>query len=329
MSPDQPGRERQEIPFGPRRRENVPHRHVHLRENLRNLVHEGDVDVALRVLDYFGGFGHPDRGGAKHSALRDRAIERGNAFKHLWGLSCHDLGDLVDRVLAVARIDPFGAVGQEEIATADEAGRGFEDRTADVLGYPGIDSAFEHHDRCRAPRPAFGEQRSHRVRGSPDNRQIGPVVLVDWGRHGDDVEICRRTLGNAVDKLQRGLAQHVPGNLVGPVEPGAQLRDPACGHVEPCREIGPGQRNRQRKPDIAQADDVYRCLRRRHARSDPVIVANGAPVERGSIAIPRRGSTVDLGTGGIRACRQRWSKPQKLADRQVYLAHVEDGARPN
>jgi hypothetical protein len=39
------------------RREHVPHRHADLREDLRDLVHEGDVDVALGVLDRLGRLG--------------------------------------------------------------------------------------------------------------------------------------------------------------------------------------------------------------------------------------------------------------------------------
>src|SRR5256885_6257426 len=60
--------EAEEVPFGPCRGEHVPHRHADLGEDLRHLVDEGDVDVALSVLDRLGCFGRLDRCGAEHTA---------------------------------------------------------------------------------------------------------------------------------------------------------------------------------------------------------------------------------------------------------------------
>ena len=66
--PTSPGSKRQEIPFRPRRVEHVPYADADLAEDLRDLVHEGDVDVALSVFDDLGGLGGLDRRGAEDAA---------------------------------------------------------------------------------------------------------------------------------------------------------------------------------------------------------------------------------------------------------------------
>ena len=67
-----------------------------LREDLRDLVHEGDVDVALGVLDRLGGLGGLDRRGPEHAAAGDRAVDRRQLLDDLLVLAGDDLGDPVD-----------------------------------------------------------------------------------------------------------------------------------------------------------------------------------------------------------------------------------------
>lgn len=62
MAADKSGRELDEVPFGRSGLDNVVCVDAHGVEYLGELVHEGDVDVALRVLDYLGGFGNLDGG---------------------------------------------------------------------------------------------------------------------------------------------------------------------------------------------------------------------------------------------------------------------------
>src|SRR5213079_1026282 len=57
VPPNEAGLETEKVPLGARRVEHIPDGKVDPREDLRDLVDEGDVDVALRVLDRLGGFG--------------------------------------------------------------------------------------------------------------------------------------------------------------------------------------------------------------------------------------------------------------------------------
>src|SRR3546814_8230942 len=85
-----------------------------LSENLGDLVHEGDVDIALRVLDHLGGFGGLDRSRAEGAAGGDRAVDRGEAIGHLRVFAGDHLGAAVDGVFAVAWIDALGRLAEED-----------------------------------------------------------------------------------------------------------------------------------------------------------------------------------------------------------------------
>ena len=96
-------------------------RDADLREDLGHFVDERDVDVALRILDRLGRLGRLDRGGPEHAPAGHRAIEPGELLDHLLILAGDDLGDLVDTVLAVTRVDPLGTVAEPEVVAPLEA----------------------------------------------------------------------------------------------------------------------------------------------------------------------------------------------------------------
>src|SRR5262249_15401155 len=132
----------------PRRRENIPNRYPDLRKDLRDLVHEGDVDVALGVLDRFRALGRLDGGSAAHAAAGDRTVNVRQLFNGLGILAGEHLGDLVDRMLAVALIVRLRAVAEPEIAWALKSGGFLYLRTANVLGDARIDRAFVDYRRA-------------------------------------------------------------------------------------------------------------------------------------------------------------------------------------
>ena len=229
-------------------------RQVETGEDLRDLVHEGDVDVALGVLDRLGRFRRLDRRGAEHAAGRDRAVHLGDAFEHFGRLAGDDLGDLLDGMLAVAGIDALGAVAEEEIPPADEARGLLEDGGADLLGHAGIDSAFVNHDRLDAGGARGREHAAHGARGGFDEAQVRLVRGVDRRRHGDDVEVGRRDGVGIGGQRQRQCAQPLVVDLAGAVMPVGELRDPLLVDIEAdgfelAREGG-----RERQPHVAKTD---------------------------------------------------------------------------
>ena len=74
VSADKSRLERQEVPFGFRRRQNVMGRQADLVADHGEFVDEGDVDVALGVFDHLGRFGRFDIGRPEHPAGRNRVV---------------------------------------------------------------------------------------------------------------------------------------------------------------------------------------------------------------------------------------------------------------
>jgi hypothetical protein len=93
--PTRPGTEAQEIPLGAGRLEHFAGVDADLVED-RNLVHQGDVDVALGVLDHLGRFGHLDRR-CLVDAGDHRAIEIGQQIERFGVFPGDDLDDLSRR----------------------------------------------------------------------------------------------------------------------------------------------------------------------------------------------------------------------------------------
>ena len=114
--PTRPGPERQEVPLGAGRLEHLDRVDADLVEDQRELVHQRDVEVALRVLDDLGGLGDLDAARPVHAGGDDAAVERGDALERLRRVARDDLRDPRQRVLAVARVDALGRIADEEIA---------------------------------------------------------------------------------------------------------------------------------------------------------------------------------------------------------------------
>src|SRR5690606_6778860 len=83
MASDEPRREVEEVPFRARRLENVISGNAKLLENHCRLIDEGDVDVALRILDDLRGLGRLDVAGAEGAARGRSAIHVSEDIRHL------------------------------------------------------------------------------------------------------------------------------------------------------------------------------------------------------------------------------------------------------
>jgi len=99
---DEPRPERQEIPLRARGLENVERVDAHPVEDQRQLVHQGDIQIALRVLDHLRRLRHLDRGGAMNAGDDDGTVDRGDDLEGARILAGNHLLDLRERVLPVA-----------------------------------------------------------------------------------------------------------------------------------------------------------------------------------------------------------------------------------
>jgi len=87
MPANEPRAERLEIPLGPGRFEDGIGINPHTMENHAELVDEGDVDIALGVLNDLGRFGNLDAGSQMRSCGDDRFVEGIDDFADLGGRS--------------------------------------------------------------------------------------------------------------------------------------------------------------------------------------------------------------------------------------------------
>ena len=140
------GRELEEVPLGAGGGEHVAHVEIHAAHDEGELVHERDIDVALGVLDDFGGFGGLDRGGAEDAGGDDAAVDGGDRLECGGVLARDHLGDLGEGMLLVARIDALGGVANGEVLAAFQARAFFEHWYAVVLGRTGVDGRFVNDD---------------------------------------------------------------------------------------------------------------------------------------------------------------------------------------
>ena len=113
--PTRPGVKWQEIPFGARGRQHVAGVDVEHVEDRRQLVHERDVEIALRVLDHLGGFRDLDRRRAMDAGRDHRAVDVGDDVERRCVLPRHHLGDGLEAMRLVAGIDALGRIADREI----------------------------------------------------------------------------------------------------------------------------------------------------------------------------------------------------------------------
>ena len=83
VTADEPGRNFRKFHFVPAACEHVRRIDAHAVEDDRELVHQRDVEVALRVLDDLRGLGDLDRRRAVDARRDDAAVERGDALERL------------------------------------------------------------------------------------------------------------------------------------------------------------------------------------------------------------------------------------------------------
>lgn len=228
MTADESRTKAQEVPLGAGREEHVLGVDAQPVEEHGELVDQGDVDVSLGVLDDLRGLGDPDRRCTVGASRDDRAVEVVDEVGHLRRGARGHLDDGRQAVLAVPRVDPLGAVADEEVAVEGEPGDRLEHRHAPLLCGAGVDGRLEDHDVSRAQRAG------DRLRRGQDRGEVGLLVLVDGCRRRHDVDARRRQLGRVVGEAQAGCRRQLGlRDLQRVVVAIPELLDPAAVDVVP------------------------------------------------------------------------------------------------
>lgn len=254
VSADESGLEGQEVPLGGCGFEDVGGVDAHQGEDFRQFVDEGDVDVALRVFDYLGGFGYLDGGrqvgaGGYHAAV-DFIYELADFRSRAGG----DFPDMLYGVLLVAGIDALGRVAGVEILVHLQAADFLYHGDALVLSHAGIDGRLVDHDIVLADYLADGLGRS------VERGEVGVVVLVDGGGHGHDVEVAVADVvevgGAAESVVIDGVLEQLVADLEGGVVAGHERFDAARVHVEAYGRILGREQASQRQTYVAESDNT-------------------------------------------------------------------------
>ena len=244
------GAEGKEVPLRARRLQDLARVDPHSVEDLRELVHEGDVHVALGVLDHLRGLRHADRGGAVDARRDDRRVEGLHPGCGLRSRARDDLADRGEPVRSVSGIDPFGRVSDEEVPVEDETRRAFELRNADLLGRARVDGRLVHDHR---PAPEDGADRA--ARGN-ERGEVRLPRIVHRRRDAHDVGVAPAQRRRVVRERESGGGELLGRHLLGRVDSPGKLRDALRLAVEADDLARPREGHRQRKPDIAETDDA-------------------------------------------------------------------------
>jgi hypothetical protein len=113
---DKTGLEIHKIPFGRRRRQHIAGVNTELVEDSRQLVHEGDVEIALGILDHLGSLGHLDRWSTMNTGCHHRTIDVGDNVEAALILRGYHLHNRFKAMVFVTGIDALGRITDGKIA---------------------------------------------------------------------------------------------------------------------------------------------------------------------------------------------------------------------
>ena len=135
-----------------------------------------------------------------------------------------------------------------EVFVEAQARHPFEHRYADFLGGTRVDSGFVDHDVAALEHPPYG------FAGAHQRCEVGLLVLVDGGRHGDDEHIgLGQGLGIGRVAQLRGRCQFVGVDFKRVVAAFLELVYSAGVDVETQHRTPLAEFDGQRQTDIAQA----------------------------------------------------------------------------
>ena len=219
----------------------------------RHLVGHPDVDGPERVLQELRRLRHAGRGDGVDLTDDDR-VERGRGLGGVVRAAADDLRDVVRLELRVAGVDALGREGQQEVLVEPQAAL-LEHGQQHFVGRARVGGRLQHDELAAA------QALLDLPRGGEDVGDVRLFGLPQRRRHADDDGVARRELaevGRRVQPLGRdGLAERL-GRHVADVRFAAvdrlglaRVDLEADGAQALSREL-----DRQRQPDVAQADDA-------------------------------------------------------------------------
>ena len=209
VAADESGSEAEGVPFGVHAVDDFVGVDVHAVKDHGEFVHEGDVDIALAVLDDFDCLGGAEVGDGVGPDFDDEVVDGLDGLQGFLVDAGDDLVDVLEAVDSVAGVDSLGAVADLEVGAAFEPGFFLEDRDADVFGAAGIDGGFIDDDGTGYQVPA------HDLGGADDGRQVGSVVGVDGCGNCDNMEFCCLEHGFVGGEVDGGLFDDLVSYFVG------------------------------------------------------------------------------------------------------------------
>ena len=249
MTAHQAGTEAKRIPFGVHAVDDLVGVDPHALKHHRHLVHEGDVDIALAVLDELDRLRRLDRRDGKRAGLDDRIV---NGFDLLERPLVHtgdNLDDIGQRVNLVAGVDALGRVGDIEVPSAHKAAFALEHGCADILRHAGIHGALVADD-------GTGPQVAPDGLARRDNgRKVGRLVAVDGRGDRDDDKTGLADARLVGGELHLRLRNTLVADLERRIVTGTVLLDLFTVDVETDNAEFLGESDRQRHTDIAEPHD--------------------------------------------------------------------------
>lgn len=257
----QPRFERQKVPFGAGSLQHGVGVNLQDVEDLCEFVDEGDVGIALGVLDDLGGLGHLDAGGQVGAGDDDGLVEIVDGFTGRRSGAGGDFLDLLHGVFLVARVDAFRAVAGKEVHVEFQAGYLLQHRHAIFLGSPRINRGFVDDD------VTLFEHLAHAFAGHSQWSEIRTVVLVYRCGDCDDVDVgvfdivqtggaIKPVLasGNGVFPEQHAV-EEIGGDFEGVVLPGVEFGNTFAVDVETHHRVLGGEETCQRQAHVTEADN--------------------------------------------------------------------------
>ena len=119
--PTSPGRNGEKVPLGAGGLEHFQRVDTHQLKDDGQLVHQGDVEVALGVFDHLGSFGHLDAASLVNPCGDYAAVNLGYLIKGGLGVTRHHLDNLGNGALFVTGVNSLRAVTHPEVLLPLEA----------------------------------------------------------------------------------------------------------------------------------------------------------------------------------------------------------------